>query len=241
MPALLNFAIAGTLGMNVDGVLVECPDIRIGQGHTKSGKKGYNNWWMGGKNCYHDGSKADGTLDCTCSNGAILEFETVSGSSNHFSTTLTNRCGVMSRRLGYWSPVTASEGNLSFSFTSASETYTERDFETSLSVEFGPKFEFGSLEISAEETMKFIQKTTTSSSWTKTCNVAVPPGKRLWQWIFRVTTDCGDNKVNSCYFFTLPINSPAPCCLAGYQSEKADTCTEPGKNMCGSELAEFQI
>lgn len=241
MPALLNFAIVGTLGMNVDGVLVHCPDIRIGQGHTKSGRKEYNNWWMGGKNCYNDGDDADGTLKCPCSNGAILEFETVSGSSNRFSTTLTNRCAVMSRRSGYWSPVTASQGNLSFSFTSASKTYTEKDFETSLSVEFGPKFEFGHLDISAEATMKYIQQMTTSTEWTKTCNVAVPPGKRLWQWTYEVITACGANRLNSCYFFALPINSRGPCCLVGYQTDEADTCTEKDKYMCESELAEFQI
>jgi len=110
----------------------------------------------------------------------------------------------------------------------------------SLSAKFSPVLEFGSLEMSAEASYEYITQNTDSSSWSKTCDVTVPEGQRLWQWTYTVETNCGTNAVHSCYFFTLPINVGRPCCLAGFQSSVYNQCTEPGKNMCDGGSADVE-
>merc|ERR1739845_343352 len=99
-PSKLNFAVSGTLSMNVGGAIVTCPDVRFGQGHSGS----RNNWWMGGSNC-RGGNKASDPLTCACDNGALVKF--AAGSVNHFKAELANKCGVASRRSGDWVAVTA--------------------------------------------------------------------------------------------------------------------------------------
>merc|ERR1711948_211487 len=200
-PHDLNFAIKGDLTMNVDSIMVTCQDIRFGQGYNDR-----NNWWVGGPNCA-GGNSGGNPVTCACNDGAII-----------------------SERGGSWVAVTAVQGQkIGYSFSSSSTEYTETDFMASLSAKFSPVFEFGSLKMSAETSYQYITQNTDSSSWSKTCDVTVPEGQRLWQWTYTVETNCGANAVHSCYFFTLPIDVGQPCCLAGFQSSVYNQCTEPGK------------
>jgi hypothetical protein len=229
-PEKLNFAIQGNLTMNVDAITVTCTDIRVGQGNNGMFE---NNWWVGGANCV-GGNKAYDELICSCNNGALVKF--VPGDNSHsFEVSVENPCDIISERKGYWMPVTAAEGQeIGYSFTSSSTQYTEESFMESLTAGFSVPFEFGSLELSAEESHTYVTQITHTSEWSKTCAVTVPTGQRLWQWTFGVDRNCDSSTMNSCYFFYLPIDSGPPCCLAGYQSTVRENCTEPGKNMCGS-------
>merc|ERR1711879_245728 len=223
----------GDLTMNVDSIEVTCQDIRFGQGHN-----GRNNWWVGGPNCA-GGNSGGNPVTCACNDGALITFQT--GDVNRFSVSLENRCAIISERRGSWVAATAAPGQkIGYSFSSSSTEYKETDFMASLSAQFSPVFEFGSLEMSAEASYKYITQNTDSSSWSKTCDVTVPEGQRLWQWTYTLETNCGANAVHSCYFFTLPIDVGQPCCLAGFQSSVYNQCTEPGKNMCGEESADVE-
>jgi len=232
-PHDLNFAIKGDLTMNVDSIMVTCQNVRFGQGHNDR-----NNWWVGGPNCA-GGNSGGNPVTCACNDGALITFQT--GDVNRFSVSLENKCAIISERGGSWMAVTAAPGQkIGYSFSSSSTEYTETDFMASLSAQFSPVFEFGSLEMSAEASYEYITQNTDSSSWSKTCEVTVPEGQRLWQWTYTVETNCGTNAVHSCYFFTLPIDVGQPCCLAGFQSSVYNQCTEPGKNMCDGESADVE-
>lgn len=232
-PSDLNFAVKGDLTMNVDSITVTCNDIFFGQGHTSNGWSSSNNWWMGGPNCV-GGNSGSNPVTCACSNGALVKFET--GDVSRFSVSITNRCGIISSRSGSWTAVTAAPGQkVGYSFSSASEEYTESEFMASLSAEFAAPLSFGDLGISAEASYSYVSQNTHSTSWSQTCEVTVPEGARLWQWTYVVDTNCGSNSLHSCYFFTLPIDTGSPCCLAGYQSSVRTQCTEAGKNMCGED------
>merc|ERR1712099_181397 len=179
------------------------------------------------------------TVTCACSNGALVKFET--GDVSRFSVSITNRCGIISSRSGSWSAVTAAPGQkVGYSFSSASEEYTESEFMASLSAEFAAPLSFGDLGISAEASYSYVSQNTHSTSWSQTCEVTVPEGARLWQWTYVVDTNCGSNSLHSCYFFTLPIDTGSPCCLAGYQSSVRTQCTEAGKNMCGEDTSSLR-
>merc|ERR1712187_357993 len=82
---------------------------------------------------------------------------------------------------------------------------------------------------------EYVSKNKASTSWSKTCEVTIPEGQRLWRWTYTVETNCGSNSLSSCYFQFFPIDAGKPCCLAGFQSSDPKQCTEPGKNMCDGE------
>merc|ERR1712157_282491 len=137
---------------------------------------------------------------------------------------------------GFWSAVTAAPGQkIGFSFKKSSS------FMASLSAHLTAPLEFGLLQLSAEASYSYVAQSTQSSSWSKTCEVTVPEGSRLWQWTYVIDTQCDSNALNSCYFFTLPTDAGKPCCLAGYQSPNPTQCTEPGKNMCGGDNTVYSL
>jgi len=223
-PSGLNFAIQGDLTMNVDAVTVTCPDIRFGQGSNDNG----NNWWVGGSSCSDSGNG----IACTCLAGASVKFQR--GTDNdHFSVSIVNRCALVASREGYWAPVSAAEGEtIGYAFSSSSTEYTEKDFMIEINAKLEAAIKFGNLSLSVNGSAAYVRQSTTSSSWSTTCQVTIPHGKRLWQWHFSVETNCGPNSLSSCYFQNFDIDVGAPCCLAGYQSTDPKVCTEAGKNMC---------
>lgn len=223
-PDGMKLAVKGILSMNVDGVNVRCDDLRIGT----SGK-----WWVGGSNC-NGGNKGSDPLTCTCRDGARVLFESKRASNyNKFTVSLVSHCGLIAQRAGSWTPITGlSRQEITWSYSASSSEFTEEEFKLSLSAKYSQAFTFGKLEMSAESSVAFVSQTTTSSSYSHECKATVSEGKRLWQWTYSVTNDCGTSSEFSCYFIELGINDPAPCCLVGYQTNVSDVCTAPGKNMC---------
>lgn len=222
-PSELKFAVKGSLSMNVGGVMVTCEDIRIGKA-TK--------WWLAGSNCL-GGNKGTDPLVCICRDGARVRFESKSSSGNNkFKVSLDSPCGLIAERTGFWVAVTAASQTMSWTYTAASSTFTEEEFQLSLTAKYSNAFTFGSLEMSAESFVSFVTQTTQSEYYTHTCEITVPTGMRLWMWTYSVTSGCGISTMTSCYHINLPINDSPPCCLVGYQSNVSTVCTQPGYNMC---------
>jgi hypothetical protein len=234
-PNTLNFAMSGTLTMNVGGDMVTCSDLRIGQGFN--GPFDGNNWWIGGLNC-RGGDNPTDALTCECEDAAKITFS--SPGSTAFYVKLGDPCDVFSTRFGSWVPLTAAAGEeVNFEFSSSSTQYTEEDFMSDLTTSIAAPIQFGNLEMTAQQSYQYVNHLTVSSGWKMSCSFTVPDGKRAWQWSFGIDTDqsntCpgGMNTMGSCYFIFLNASSPGPCCLAGYQDPaNYKKCTEPGKNMC---------
>jgi hypothetical protein len=227
-PNKLYFAMKGNLSMNVAGVMVTCDNIRLGKA-TK--------WWLAGPDCY-GGNKGKDPVICICRNGARVKFESRNAEQHHnkFNVMLDSPCGLIDERSGFWQAIAAASGTkIVWSYSASSETFTEEEFKISLTAKYSKAFTFGKLEMSAESSLNFVTHTTQSSSYSQTCEVTVPEGMRLWQWMYSVKNGCGLSTMSLCYFFILPISVGKPCCLVGYQSNVSNVCTEPGKNMRDSE------
>ncbi len=84
-PKKLNFAVLGTLTLELTGKSIDCKDVLIGQGHFGAN----NNWWMGGKNMSGAHVSLTGATiqRCTQKNGLPVEvvFSPQTPCVNHFS------------------------------------------------------------------------------------------------------------------------------------------------------------
>lgn len=84
-PSDLNFAVLGTLTLELEGKSIVCEDVLIGQGHFGVN----NNWWMGGKNMSGAHVSISGATiqRCKQKNGLPVEvvFSPQTPCVNHFS------------------------------------------------------------------------------------------------------------------------------------------------------------
>jgi len=243
-PDELNFAVKGSLTLNVGGFMVTCDDIRLGQGHRgrrlavaedRARQLSTNNWWLGGSNCMKATAKSGDPLTCQCQQGAVVKFD--NSGTHEFVATLENKCGLIESRQGFWATRSAAAGEtLTWKYTTTKKEYKENDFMESLSTHYAGVVEFGEIEMDAEEADTYITKDSSSSTTDVSCAITIPDGMQLWQWSYEVSLsaqDCSPGAtLNTCHFMFFPIGTPTPCCIGGYQSPEYDKCTEPGHNMC---------
>jgi hypothetical protein len=155
-------------------------------------------------------------------------------------------CNSITRKQGFWTPLTYSSGQQQYSFTVGTRSsYTKSTTQTwsrstTESVTAGFSFEGFSTSTTVSHTASYEIAKSYSSTFEmdkeQTSTLSFPPGQ-IWQWHFNVTDVCGSTDVLGRDWVQTANAVDEPCCPPGFAlnaTVQHGACVDEVLSVCGS-------